>query len=103
MAKNYPKHVANTDLEAKAAQAADETYRLSFGEGLQLEVRPTGAKVWIYRYQKPATKKYTVLTIGKYPKVSLKNAKKLLHDAKDQIGQGIDPNKQKQREKAQMA
>lgn len=102
MAKNDPKHVASTDLEAKAAQAAEETYRLSFGEGLQLEVRPTGAKVWIYRYQKPSTKKYTVLTIGKYPKVSLKNAKKLLHDAKDQIGQGIDPNKQKQREKAQM-
>lgn len=25
-----------------------------------------------------------------------------MHDAKDQIGQGIDPNKQKQREKAQM-
>lgn len=84
--KNDLTYVASTALEAKNAQSAEEIYRLSFGDGLQLEVRLTGTKVWIYRYQKPTTKKYMVLTIGKYPALSLKNAKKLLHDAKDKIG-----------------
>ncbi len=45
-AKDAVKRVT-TDLEAKNAEAKDKLYRLSYGDGLQLEVRPSGGKFWI--------------------------------------------------------
>ena len=43
-------HYASTDMQAKNAQPREKLYRLSFGDGLQLEVRPLGGKYWLHRY-----------------------------------------------------
>ncbi len=94
-----PKRQASTDLEAKNAQPEDKPYRLSYGDGLQLEVKPSGFKSWIMRYSSPTTGRATVYTIGRYPKFTLRQAKIRALGAKDLIEQGTDPNKQKRREK----
>lgn len=39
------------DTQIRNAKPADKVYRLTDGGGLQLEVRPTGAKLWRYRYR----------------------------------------------------
>lgn len=88
-----------TNTQADNAKPQAKTYRLNDGNGLQLEVRATGAKLWMYRYRNPQSKKPTIYTIGEYPKISIKQARIVLSEVKGLINQGIDPNAQKQRNK----
>lgn len=81
------------------AKAQDKPYRINDGDGLQLEVRPNGKKVWIHRYRNPATRKQSILTIGEYPRVSIRQARMELLNAKGLIEQGLDLNIEKQRAK----
>jgi len=100
---NAPKHTASTDKEAQTAPPKDKLYRLTYGDGLQLEVRPNGKKYWIHRYINPTTKKQTVYTIGQYrndkkpPHVSLLQARTKLYEIKGLIKQGIDANTHRHR------
>ena len=104
---NAPKHTASTDKEAQTAPSKDKLYRLTYGDGLQLEVRPNGKKYWIHRYINPTTKKQTVYTIGQYrndkkpPHVSLLQARTKLYEIKGLIKQGIDANTHRHRTKIQ--
>ncbi len=43
--------------------------------GLNLQVNPSGSKIWIIDYINPITKKRSTKTIGHYPYVSLKEAR----------------------------
>ena len=88
-----------TNSQADYAKPQVKAYRLNDGGGLQLEVRPTGRKYWIYRYRNPNTKKPTVYTIGEYPHVSIKKARLTLLETKALVSSGRDPNTQKQRDK----
>lgn len=88
-----------TNSQADYAKPQAKAYRLNDGGGLQLEVRPTGRKYWIYRYRNPNTKKPTVYTIGEYPRVSIRKARMALLETKEVISSGRDPNTQKQRDK----
>lgn len=88
-----------TNTQIEHAKPKDKPYRLNDGEGLQLEVRVTGARVWIYRYRNPATKKQTILTVGDYPRITLKQARRLVEDAKGLVKEGLDPNAYKQQQR----
>lgn len=54
-----------TDTQVKQAKVKDKEYTLPDGDGLELRVRPTGSKRWVFRYQKPFTKltKFTNLSL----------------------------------------
>jgi integrase len=91
--------MALTDAKAKALKPKDKAYSIADGNGLVLDVRPTGLKVWRYRYRfndKPA-----ILTIGEYPFVGLADARAKRDDARKQLINGIDPRHQKQEAKEQ--
>src|ERR1700730_9080410 len=60
----------------------------SFG-GLYLVVQPSGVKSWAYRFKLNGSSKK--LTLGRYPKIRLANAKQLAEDAALKIGLGKDP------------
>ena len=66
------------------------------GDGLQLWVRHTGNKVWIsaYRWQG----KQQSLTLGKYPVITLQQARQRNLEIKQLIHEGINP-KEKKKEK----
>ena len=68
----------------------------SDGDGLQLWVRHTGNKVWIsaYRWQG----KQQSLTLGKYPVITLQQARQRNLEIKQLIHEGINP-KEKKKEK----
>jgi len=68
----------------------------SDGDGLQLWVRHTGNKVWIsaYRWQG----KQQSLTLGKYPVITLQQARQRNLEIKQLINEGINP-KDKKKEK----
>ena len=40
-----------TDAKIRTTKPADKPQKLADGGGLYLEVRPTGAKLWRYRYR----------------------------------------------------
>jgi Arm DNA-binding domain len=57
-----------TELQIKALKPEAIRYAVSDGRGLALEVLPTGAASWRYRYQfKGKTEK---VSLGKYPLIS---------------------------------
>jgi integrase len=107
MIDSKAKQQASTDLQAKNAKPQEKLYRLTYGDGLQLEIRPNGRKYWIHRYLNPTTKKQTVYTIGEYkdskkpPHVDLLGARTVLYEIKGLIKQGVDPNTHKHRAKIQ--
>lgn len=78
-----------------APQTAPDKH--SDAHGLQLHVFATGRMSWIYAYRHDG--KQRTLTIGKYPAVSLADARRKRDEARQQIEQGIDPNQTKQQAK----
>ncbi|KTD68875.1 integrase [Legionella steelei] len=58
-------------------------------DGLVLEVRPSGKKVFLFRFQ--WNKKPQTITIGCYPSISLSKARELAKSYRDMVNQRIDP------------
>jgi hypothetical protein len=90
--------VALTDTQTKALKPKEKAYLLADGQGLVIDVRPTGLKVWRYRYRfndKPA-----ILTIGEYPIIGLAEARAKRDEARKLLINGIDPRASKQEAKA---
>ncbi|CAN5792640.1 tyrosine-type recombinase/integrase [soil metagenome] len=89
-----------TDIQVKNARPKDKVYTLSDGEGMYLEVTPSGKKFWrmAYRQENGKTNR---LTFGEYPLVSLAQARtarlaarKLLKNKDDSGNKAmIDPAK----------
>ena len=67
----------------------------SDGNNLRLWVRSTGSKVWVSDYKYAA--KRQSLTIGKYPAMSLADARQRNQQIKDLIAQGVNPKHDKKR------
>jgi integrase len=80
-----------TNTEVKAAKAKDKEYNLADGAGLQLRVKPNGSKLWLFNYQRPFTKKRANLSLGKYPALSLADARKDSANAREFLAKNIDP------------
>ncbi|MBE0494725.1 MAG: tyrosine-type recombinase/integrase [Thiomicrospira sp.] len=64
-------------------------YRVADGNGLIIEVKPTGLKVWRYRCRINGLA--TMLTIGHYPTVTLAEARRTRDELREQLRAGIDP------------
>lgn len=67
----------------------EKEYRVSEGNGFILRVRPSGVKIWTYRYRSGS--RNVMLTIGHYPAMSLADARKAHADACHQRDRGVDP------------
>jgi integrase len=90
-----------TNTEVKQAKARDKEYTLADGDGLQLRVRPNGSKLWILKYSQPFTKKRNNLGLGKYPEVTLAQARDKRKEIKGLIAQDIDPKTHKEEQEQQ--
>ena len=78
-----------SDLMAKGAKPKEKRYMLADGEGLYLEVMPTGKKFWRYRaWEKTREVKKT---IGQYPAVGLREAREKRDEFKEKQAAGIYP------------
>ena len=89
-----------TDSQIKRLKPSDTCTpsrpdKYSDGNNLRLWVRSTGSKVWVCDY-KYADKRQS-LTIGKYPAMSLADARQRNQQIKDLIAQGINPKQDKKR------
>jgi len=82
-----------TDTKIKNTKPGKKIIHLNDGDGLWMEVRPTGSKLWRYRFTFAG--KRSRLSIGEYPAVSLKAARKKRDELKEMFAIGIDPREQK--------
>ncbi len=90
-----------TDVQIKRLELRKDRYAVSDGRGLALEVMPTGAKSWRFRYQfKGKTEK---ITLGQYPLLSLKEARTKRDECAMAVFRGESPARQKQLEKVALA
>ncbi|MDN5923761.1 MAG: tyrosine-type recombinase/integrase [Xanthomonadales bacterium] len=94
--------MALTDSKLRALRPlADAVRRLTDGKGLAIEVRPSGARLWRYRYR--FNGKASMLSLGEYPGVSLADARRLRDEARKQLAAGINPAEQRREAKAEAA
>ncbi len=79
-----------TDTRIKSLKPQPTRYRTSDTGGLLLEVMPSGAKIWRYRYQLYGVRQ-APLTIGSYPEVSLADARKKRDEWASLVARGASP------------
>ncbi len=86
-----------TVKQIEAAKPKEKPYRLLDANGLYLYVPVSGKKVWQLRYKLAGKEK--VMTVGKYPFVSLQEARDKAFLARKEVSEGVDPIKAKKEEK----
>jgi integrase len=87
-----------SDTAIRKAKPADKSTRLFDGGGLYLEVSPSGGKWWRFKYRSAGKEKR--LSLGVYPDVDLKKARKRTSEARQLLADGIDPGVHRKAEKA---
>jgi len=86
-----------SDAEIRAIKPSDVDQKHFDGGGLYLLVKPNGSKLWKLKFRVGKTEKK--LSFGRYPVVSLRDARLKRDEAKRQIADGADPAEQKRLEK----
>lgn len=87
-----------TDLKIKGFKPTDKMKQHADGGGLLLEVYPNGSKLWRLRYR--FNGKAQKISLGKYPTVSLAEARAERELLKAQLANGKNPSIQRQLEAA---
>ncbi|SPL72464.1 tyrosine-type recombinase/integrase [Acinetobacter stercoris] len=86
-----------TDTKIKSLKPRDKIYRVADHNGLCIEIRHNGTKLWRYRYR--FNGKASMLSLGEYPLVGLADARKARDQAKLLIEDGINPAQNRRQEK----
>ena len=86
-----------TDTRIRSLRPRDKSYKVMDKDGLFLQITPSGGKLWRFRYRLSGMEKK--LSIGRYPEVSLQQARDTAIDARRLISSGGDPAFDKKKEK----
>lgn len=86
------------DSFIKNLKSETNWYEKTESIGLGIRVMPSGSKSWIYRYT--LNGKRQKMTLGRYPAVSLQQARELFLQAQRLKEQGINPIEHQQQEKS---
>lgn len=87
-----------SDSQIKNSKPREKEYNLSDSHGLTVRVKPSGAKLWRFNYQRPISKKRANLSLGKYPDLSLAKARLKAVAARELLAIGIDPKEHRDNE-----
>lgn len=77
------------DKEIKEAKAKEKLYFFNDGGGLRLAVKPSGNKIWEFRFT--INSKRNVTTFKTYPTVTLEQARRKRDEYQKLINDGINP------------
>lgn len=91
--------MALTQTQCLNAQGTDKAYKLTDGGGLYLEVHPNGSKYWLWQYR--LGEKRSRISLGVYPRVSLKEARDKHTEFRKLLEDGIDPAHYRKKQKLQ--
>lgn len=90
--------MALTVAAVKQAKPEKKVRKIFDGGGLYLEVTPKGGKYWRYKYRFQGREKR--ISMGVFPRVSLKEARQKRDEARRQLDNGIDPGELRKQKKA---
>ena len=93
--------MALTELAIKNLKPKSKPYRVTDSEGLCIEVSPAGGKLWRWRYYYQG--KEQMLALGKYPNVTLSEARKKRNEARELVDTGKHPTREKKIQKLRKA
>ena len=82
-----------TDTKLRALKPRQNVYRIADALGLAIEVRPSGARLWRFRYRFNGIA--NMLGLGEYRGVSLIEARESRDAARKMLDNGIDPSAQR--------
>ena len=82
--------MALSDVKVRSAKPEAKAYKLTDGEGMVLLVR---SKYWRLRYRFGGKEK--MLALGKYPEVSLADARARRDEARKLLANDVDPSENK--------
>ncbi|QIE98386.1 integrase arm-type DNA-binding domain-containing protein [Pantoea stewartii] len=85
--------MALSDVKVRSAKPEAKTYKLTDGDGMVLLVHPNGSKYWRLRYRFGGKEK--MLALGKYPEVSLADARARRDEARKLLANSVDPSENK--------
>ncbi len=91
--------MALTDTRVRNAKPQQKPYKLGDTEGLFLFITPAGGKLWRLKYRFAGKEK--LLSLGRYPQVTLAEARDSKDEARKSVEHGIDPSLLKKRAKRQ--
>lgn len=84
-----------TDVQARQAAGREKAYKLFDALGLYIYVSPKGTKSWRMKYRFEG--KEDVVSLGRYPIVTITEARKLRDEFRRQMAEGRDPKLLKKR------
>lgn len=82
-----------TELKIRSLKPKDKLYRVTDGNGLTLEIAPTGSKLWRWRYYFQG--KPQMYSLGRYPDLTLAEARKKRDEARMLVRDGKHPTREK--------
>lgn len=82
-----------TTVQIRALKPAARPFKVPDSDGLFLLVQPTGALLWRFRYKVLGVERK--MSLGAFPDVSLKEARKKRDELRGEIIDGIDPVEEK--------
>lgn len=86
--------MALNDILIRAAKPREKDWKLADERGLYLLITPKGSKLWRVKFRVNGKEKK--LSLGVYPDLSLKDARRLRDQARSAKAGGVDPAKEKQ-------
>jgi integrase len=87
-----------TDTKLKTLKPKKKPYRVADEKGLSIEVNPGGTKTWVYRYR--LNRRQVPVRLGRYPAVTLAEARDKRLDAERLVTKGKSPALEKKATKA---
>ena len=78
-------------VETVRTEVGRQEFRDRDVDGLELRVTRAGSKTWCVRYRRQSEQRKRVLTLGRYPAYSLREARDLAREARRVIVRGGDP------------
>lgn len=89
--------MALNDAAIRALKPKDRVFAVADEKGLGIEVAVSGSKLWRFRYRFAG--KARNLSFGRYPEVSLKEARQRRDEARGILRDGIDPGAERKKAK----
>src|SRR5690348_10797793 len=86
-----------TDTQLRKLKPRERAYRVPDAHGLNIEVTPSGSRLWRYRYRFDG--KETVMALGQYPEVSLAVARERRRAARAILEAGKNPTAERRLER----
>lgn len=86
-----------TDALLRSLKPKEKPYKIVDGSGLFIWVTPAGSKLWRLDYRFNGKRK--TLALGRYPEISLAEAREIAFEMRKLIAKGIDPARKRKEEK----